>query len=105
MRQNANSNGHKAERKKALPGNVIGEIESDRRRRQSERALLTVREMAARLNVGVSTLNRMRVEGTGPPFVKLGRSVRYHPDDGDEWVASNIRRSTSEVSASAGGAQ
>ncbi|MBY0423040.1 MAG: hypothetical protein K2Q06_12110, partial [Parvularculaceae bacterium] len=41
------------------------------------RLLLDVRAAAARLNVSASFLNTLRCYGGGPPFVKIGSSVRY----------------------------
>lgn len=44
----------------------------------SAETLLTVEEAASRLKVSKHTLNRWRVTGEGPPFVKYGpRLVRY----------------------------
>lgn len=38
------------------------------------------------LDVKVKTLNHWRVIGEGPPYVKLGRLVRYDPRDLDQWI-------------------
>ncbi len=38
---------------------------------------LTSPEMAELLGVSVFTLLRLRKAGEGPPFIKIGRSVRY----------------------------
>lgn len=43
-----------------------------------------------------NTLEKMRVAGEGPPFVKLGRAVRYRLCDLDAWAASRLTTSTSE---------
>ena len=59
--------------------------------------LLNQREVAARLRLSERTLERSRVTGDGPPFVKAGRRVLYRPDDIDAWIASRVRTSTSEV--------
>jgi len=40
------------------------------------------------------TLQEWRREGKGPPFVRLGRSVRYRRADLDAWAEKNLRRST-----------
>ena len=64
----------------------------------SSRNLLAVKEAALVLGLAVSTLNKHRVYGTGPRFVKLGRSVRYRPADLDAWIDANRRASTSEES-------
>ena len=44
-----------------------------------------------------STLDKMRVAGTGPPFTKLGRAVIYDLDLLDEYMAANRRSSTSDT--------
>lgn len=62
---------------------------------QSDRDLLTVEEAAERLKLSASALNKWRVLGVGPAFVKLGRRVRYRVADLDDWVAGARRQSTS----------
>lgn len=57
---------------------------------------LTTIEAAARLGVAKNTLEQMRVAGTGPVFSKVGRLVRYHPSDLDDFMRGNRRMSTSE---------
>jgi predicted DNA-binding transcriptional regulator AlpA len=58
--------------------------------------LLTQREAAMALRLSVRTLERMRVAGNGPRFVKCNRSIRYQQSDLDAWIASRVVRSTSE---------
>lgn len=60
-------------------------------------SLLLPKEAARRLGLSPSTLAKMRVRGDGPPFVKLGRSVRYDPSDLETYASSQRRRSTSET--------
>jgi predicted DNA-binding transcriptional regulator AlpA len=44
-------------------------------------------DAAAYLGMGVSTLERLRVQGSGPRFHKLGtKAVRYRVDDLDAWA-------------------
>lgn len=63
----------------------------------SAEILLTVEEAATRLKISKHTLNRWRVTGEGPPFVKYGpRLVRYIDRVLDEWAAGRAHRSTSE---------
>jgi predicted DNA-binding transcriptional regulator AlpA len=60
--------------------------------------LLTQREAALALRLSVRTLERLRVSGLGPVFVKCGcRSVRYRQTDLDQWIAQRVVRSTSEA--------
>jgi hypothetical protein len=42
------------------------------------------------------TLQRQRLEGRGPAFVKIGAAVRYRRSDLDAYIASNRRTSTSD---------
>lgn len=52
--------------------------------------LLTETEAAARLNVSISTLRAHRFHRKGLSYVKLGRSVRYRPEDIAAYTAANI---------------
>lgn len=47
--------------------------------------------------LSVSTLNKMRLTGDGPAYLKLGRRVAYDVADLDAWMASKRRHSTSEA--------
>lgn len=58
--------------------------------------LLTVEEAAQRLKVSRHTLNRWRVEGQGPPYLKYARVVRYVAATLDAWLIERTRRSTRE---------
>ena len=59
--------------------------------------LLTQREAALALRLSTRSLERMRVSGLGPKFVKAGRSIRYQREALEEWIAGRVVRSTSEV--------
>ena len=59
--------------------------------------MITTREAAAYLGLSASHLNKMRVAGSGPVFVKLSRSVRYRLQDLDMWVTAHRYSSTSAV--------
>jgi len=59
--------------------------------------LLRTTEAAEYVGLAPVTLERMRLTGEGPSFAKLGRAVRYRLQDLDNWVASRLVRSTSEV--------
>jgi hypothetical protein len=48
------------------------------------------------------TLQRWRLEGVGPPFVKLGRLVRYRQSDLDSFLDKNARSSTSQLTLEQG---
>lgn len=59
-------------------------------------ARLTVAGAAAYIGLSASTLNKLRVFGGGPVFLKLGRRVVYDPADLDIWLCARRRRSTSD---------
>lgn len=63
--------------------------------------LLTSRETAKRLNCSERTLERTRTTGIGgPPFQRIGaRGVRYSVDAVEQWLADNVKHSTSEPAA------
>lgn len=50
-------------------------------------ALLDVGQAAVMLGLCHRTLDNWRVRGEGPPFLKIGRAVRYSPNDLDGWLA------------------
>ncbi|WP_346906738.1 helix-turn-helix domain-containing protein [uncultured Roseibium sp.] len=59
--------------------------------------LLTTHEAADYLRLAASTLNKMRLTGSGPDFLKLGpRRVVYDLKDLDRWLAARRRKSTSQ---------
>lgn len=60
-------------------------------------SLMNVTEAAERLSVSASYLNKLRVTGGGPPFVKIGARVAYDPLDLATWLNSQKRSTTSSV--------
>jgi len=50
--------------------------------------LTTESEAASLLRVSLTSLRRWRREGRGPVYRKLGRTVRYRPDDLSDFVAA-----------------
>lgn len=60
--------------------------------------LLNTHQAAQYLGVSKAFLERDRWAGARIPFIKVGsRAVRYRKDDLDSFVASQVRRSTSDV--------
>jgi predicted DNA-binding transcriptional regulator AlpA len=49
------------------------------------------------IGLSVSTLEKLRVYGDGPPFVKLGRAVRYRVADLENYLAARVVTSTSQA--------
>lgn len=54
-------------------------------------------EAARYVRLSKPTLERFRISGDGPAYVKLGGAVRYRKADLDAWLESRVTRSTSEV--------
>jgi hypothetical protein len=63
---------------------------------------LTTKQAAALLHLSPRTLERFRVEGTGPQFFKAGQGKRsrvlYAKADLEGWIAQQRYGSTSEYS-------
>lgn len=54
--------------------------------------LVDTQTAAEKLGLGVSTLEKMRLQRRGPPFVKLARNtVRYRLSDLEKWVSDQVR--------------
>ena len=71
--------------------------ESDSRNENlSAGSFVDTRQAAELIGMSSRTLEKWRVEGTGPPFLKLGRRVLYSRADLEAWLLSRRRHSTSE---------
>jgi hypothetical protein len=60
---------------------------------------LTTDRAAQRLGLSTSFLNKARLDGSGPPFIKLGARIVYDPADLAAWAEARKHRSTSEYVA------
>ena len=58
--------------------------------------LLTAKEVATRLKVSDSWMAKARMRGDGPPYICIGRSIRYAEAALIQWMKSRQRLSTSE---------
>jgi excisionase family DNA binding protein len=58
--------------------------------------LLTPKEAAKVLKVSLSWLAKARMRGDGPPYIRVGRSIRYSEAALLQWMKSRQRLSTSE---------
>jgi predicted DNA-binding transcriptional regulator AlpA len=58
--------------------------------------LITTAQAATIVRLSPNTLDKMRVTGRGPKYLKVGRRVFYRPEDLDAWLNSNAHSSTSE---------
>lgn len=53
--------------------------------------------VSKQLHCEVKTLQAWRCRGGGPPFIRVGRLVRYRPQDVEAWITSRRVSSTSEA--------
>jgi predicted DNA-binding transcriptional regulator AlpA len=60
--------------------------------------LLHSEEVSTRLGVSPSWLAKSRMRGDGPPFIQIGRSIRYSEVALQQWLKSRQRLSTSDQS-------
>ena len=58
--------------------------------------LWTTAEAAEYVGMSPRTLERYRVTGEGPKYLKIGRLVYYLQRDLDDWLKTKVRRSTSD---------
>jgi predicted DNA-binding transcriptional regulator AlpA len=70
----------------------------------ADRKFLTTKEAADRVRLSESALEKKRVNGTGPVFVKLGKSVRYELAALEAWIAAGRHKSTACPVADVGAA-
>ena len=57
-------------------------------------------ELAARfVGLSASTLAKLRLNGNGPIYCKLGRRVVYRPADLEQWLQARATRDTSDADA------
>ena len=58
--------------------------------------LLTEQDLARMFRVHAKFFSKLRVEGEGPAFLKIGTAVRYELAEVQAWKARRKRRSTSD---------
>ena len=61
--------------------------------------VVTAVEAARLVGLSASTLAKLRLNGNGPAYCKLGRRVLYRPADLETWLQSRITRDTSDADA------
>ena len=63
--------------------------------------LMSASNAAMLLGISERTLSRMRLEGRGPIFLKLGKRILYDPEDLKSWVKGRRFSNTSQYRARA----
>jgi predicted DNA-binding transcriptional regulator AlpA len=62
-----------------------------------EREFVDTRELARITGISKSTWDKRRLTGDTPPYIKVGRSVRYHLRTATGWLEKQSRFSTSDT--------
>ena len=60
-------------------------------------SLLDDRELSRRLNIARQTIQGWRHRKVGPPFVRVGRRIRYRLDDVNNWLNARTEHYESEA--------
>jgi hypothetical protein len=61
--------------------------------------LLTEAEAAAKLGMKPEGLRGLRKDNRGPAFSRIGRLIRYFPDEVERWARSQGQATDKEVAA------
>ena len=61
-----------------------------------ESRLMNTKEASQYIRLAVRTLEKLRLNGGGPRYRKVGRLVFYTMDDLDDWVESHTYAMTSD---------
>lgn len=62
----------------------------------SRREYLTVPQMSELTSIPPSTLNKYRLYGEGPRYIRVGGRILYRREDVDAWLLGLARKSTAE---------
>lgn len=72
---------------------IIERLERIERALTVRAAYLDTRQASELTGISTVTLERWRVDGAGPPYVKLGRLVKYRRQDLDEFMGRHLQES------------
>ena len=59
-------------------------------------SFLNTQQAASEFGLSTSWLAKLRLNGLGPAYCKVGKRVLYQRDEFERWIASHSRQSTSE---------
>lgn len=76
-------------------------MEMEKHKSAPQSSILDVEQAAEYTATPVSTLNKLRLFGGGPVFIKKGRRVQYDTRDLDAWIESLKRTSTVDLGPAA----
>jgi predicted DNA-binding transcriptional regulator AlpA len=61
--------------------------------------VISAKAAARFVGLSASTLAKLRLNGNGPAYCKLGRRVVYRVSDLESWLESRVARDTSDADA------
>lgn len=67
----------------------------------TEVRMFTTKAASHYLSLSEAYLEKLRVVGGGPEFLKFGKAVRYEKEALDRWIARHRRRTTSDPGSAA----
>jgi len=53
---------------------------------------LTEKKTSKRIDMSPSALRKWRRQGFGPPYIKIGRLIRYPVVELDNWLLANLKK-------------
>lgn len=59
--------------------------------------LLKIADVAAKLNISVRMLEELILQGKAPPYIRLGRLRRWHPEQVNAWIDSQFSLSATDA--------
>jgi predicted DNA-binding transcriptional regulator AlpA len=65
---------------------VVNRRETEEKMISQTDRLLTTKEVAIWLKLSYRSLENARQQGKGPPFVRIGRAIRYLEDEVRKWL-------------------
>lgn len=54
-----------------------------------DKPLWSSKDLAERLGVSTETLRYWRERGDGPPWLRVGKLIKYSPGDVEKWLAES----------------
>lgn len=56
--------------------------------------MINTNQLAEKLKVSPSSINKWRKTGDGPPYIRYGRKVMYRLEDVEQWLSERTFRGT-----------
>lgn len=77
------------ERSAAQPPRAPGDVRAHSAGKAMESPLIDEKQLCADLGISSVTATKWRAKAAGPPYIKVGRLVRYRRADVEAWLAAH----------------